>query len=49
MNVIADRPQVAIATSIDKERFVSTAEEMAKELVLAIEARGAGCYQRLTL
>jgi hypothetical protein len=45
VNVIAHRPQIAVLTAIDHQGLVAATEQMARELVLAIEARGVGAQE----
>jgi hypothetical protein len=42
VNVIADRPRIAIAAAIHDERLVTAAERVAEEFVPPIEPRRAG-------
>ena len=45
MHVVADGAQVAVAAAIDQEGLVTSAKEVAKEFVAAVEAAGVGAQE----
>jgi hypothetical protein len=47
MHIVANRPQIAVATAIDNQGFVASSEQMPTQFVVDIEALGLNAQQPL--